>query len=661
LPRTILVVDNNAFYRQVLGDFFKGEGFQVALAGDGVEALERIAAGGVDMVILDLIMPRIDGARLCRFLKSHPVHCSLPVIILSGILADEIEGIESINADAYVAKMPMDQLQQMLRSVLAKLQGAPTSPVIEGFEKMYRREVVLELLVERRARDLILNSISEGLVEMTSDRRILRTNQVFEEMVDRSAGDLLSMRLADLFPEAASAIEALFETMREGGSSGAAAIVTREGRSLRLRLHRLDAESSLQTGIHPTIRKISVENPKVRLVDPGTLPGFILLLEDVTEMLRAQTERERFKERLARSERMSALGMFVGGAAHELNNPLTAVLGYAQLLAGKPLPGDVKASLKRIEEGAARCKAIVENLLLYGRNGRPERHDEQINALVLQAVAECGEKASAGGVSVRTDLDPSLPEIPVNGGEITQAVYSIVDNAVHAARVGTAERTVRVRTFAEGDSVVVEVADSGSGIPESILGRIFDPFFSTREVGEGKGLGLSIAYGIMRGHQGCLGARNVPGSGACLTLRIPGLPAGAGASAASPARTGGRILIVDDEPVVLELLSEVLGAEHEIETAGNGREGLAKAGKGGFDLILLDIKMPDMTGRQMYEALLARRPEIAERVIFTTGDSVQEDTRLFLDSVGNPCITKPFSIDSVTEIVDRVLAVSRSR
>src|SRR6266850_320929 len=151
MSRTILVVDNNAFYRQGLSDFFKSEGYEVAVAGDGVEALERITAGGVDFIILDLIMPRIDGGRLCRFLKSHPTYAHIPVIILSGILADEIEGFDSIKADAYVAKMPMDQLQVMLRTVLQKLETRQAAPLLEGFEKMYRREVVLELLEERRA------------------------------------------------------------------------------------------------------------------------------------------------------------------------------------------------------------------------------------------------------------------------------------------------------------------------------------------------------------------------------------------------------------------------------------------------------------------------------------------------------------------------------
>jgi signal transduction histidine kinase len=609
-------------------------------------------------------MPRIDGARLCRFIKSNPALAGIPVVILSGILADEIEGLETINADAYVAKMPMDQLRIMLRNVFRKLEGKPVAPVLEGFDRMYRREVVHELLEERRLREVIIDSITEGIVELTSDRKILRTNRVFERMVGLGASDLLSLPISDVFGGASRTVEALFADAGARRGRAAGAVVPFQGRSLRLRLHCLDDAQPCDPPPNPALQGSAIENPKERLAEAETLPGFILLIEDVTDQVRSQEERERFREKLARSERMSALGMFASGAAHELNNPLTAVLGYAQLLGGKPLPPEVKANLRKIEEGATRCRAIVENLLIFSRSERPDRRSESINDLVREAAQECAARAAAARIEIRFDLAESRPTAEVNRGEVIQALFALLDNAIRAASSNDGGRRVEASTRIEGGAVEIDVADSGPGIPPRILGRIFDPFFGTREVGDGKGLGLSIAYGIARAHGGAVTARNLEGHGACLTLRLPSDAAGAEAASRAPASVGaargGRILIVDDEPVVLDLLVEVLGGDHHIETAANGREGLARAVKEPFDIILLDIKMPDMTGRQMFEALVARRPEMAERVVFTTGDSLQEDTRRFLESVGNLVITKPFSLDAVTDVVDRLLAASRA-
>jgi len=671
LPRTILVVDNNAFYRQVLGDFFRAEGFEVAVAGDGVEALERIMAGGVDLVLLDLIMPRIDGARLCRFMKSQPEFSSIPVIILSGILADEIDGIESINADAYVAKMPMDQLQVMLRRVLAQIDArkdaSTPAPVLEGFEKMFRREVVLELLEERRSHDAILDAITEGIVELSEDRRILKANAVFERMVSQSASDLIACRVGDLFPDARPAIDALFESVKERSGQAASGIVTRRGRSIRMRLHSFHGGPLKGTTFDPTLARAAAENPKVRLLQSEKLPGFILLIEDVTEQLRAQEDRDRFRERMARSERMSAFGIFVGGAAHELNNPLTAVLGYSQLIETRELPEDVRAHLRKIEAGASRCKAIVESLLVFSRRGRPATKPGNLNGVVAEVVRECGQTAKDSGVTVRSDPAAGPMPAEMNAEEIAQALEAILDNAIRAASAGAELHEVRVRTLQEDGFLAVEIEDSGPGIPPETVGRIFDPFFGTREVGQGRGLGLSVAYGIVRVHGGSLSARNLPGGGACLTVRIPSTAPADASSAIDTERVpvaGGlrpaRILIVDDEPVVLDLLSDFLGATYHVETARNGRDGLSKASKAEYDLILLDIKMPDMTGNQMYEALTTVRPLMAERVVFTTGDIVQEETRRFLDRVGNPYLSKPFSLDALTEMVDRILAASRA-
>lgn len=664
MARKLLIADNNSFYQQVLGDFFREEGYEVAVASDGVEALEQIAGGGIDLILLDLIMPRIDGARLCRFLKSHPVHSSIPVVILSGILADEIEEIDSIRADAYVAKMPMDKLQQTLRGVFASLETGSHAPLVEGFEGMFRREVVIEFLEERRVRETILNSIAEGIVDLSDDRRILRSNRAFEEIIGMSSEELLSRPLAEIFSGQTQALSVLFRDAEKKERRSSSALIEWRGRNFRLRLHPLAHAADVVNNLKGMKRRAASDNDKVRLRLDGRLPGFVLLVQDITEEVSAQEERDRFRERTSRSERMSALGMFVAGAAHELNNPLTGVLGYSQLLAARVKDPELKSALAKIEAGATRCRAIVENLMVFSRRGELERRKERTASLVEEVLREGSSRATACNVELRADVAEPLPDVTVARTDVVQALSAIVDNAILAAADGKSPRTVWVSAGADCGSVRFEVTDSGAGIPPRLLSRIFDPFFTTREVGEGRGLGLSVAFGVARAHGGTVSATNSPGGGARVSLRIPSDGLGGDAAAEAPAgeaaRRGGRILIVDDEPVVVDLLADFLGGSFEIDTARNGREGLSKAENGRYDLILLDIRMPDMSGREMYEALRATRPEQADRVVFTTGDVVQEETRQFLDSVSQPCLPKPFSLDAVSEMVDRIIGASRA-
>lgn len=663
MARKLLIADNNTFYQRVLGDFFREEGYEVVVASDGVEALECVAGGGIDVVLLDLIMPRIDGARLCSFLKSHPDYRSIPVVILSGILADEIDGMETIKADAYVAKMPMEKLQETLRRVFRDLELRPAGPLVMGFEGLYRREVVVEFLEEKRVRETILDSLAEGIVDLSDDGRILRSNKAFEELLGMRSEELLSRPLAEVFPGYSHSLSVLFRDAARGSGRPSSALIRMEERTFRFRLHQLAHSPDVVEKLKGLKSKAAEENEKVRLRLQGQLPGYVLLVQEITEEVKAQEERNKFRERMARSERMSAFGMFVAGAAHELNNPLTGVLGYAQLLAEKVQEPELKSALSKIETGAIRCKAIVDKLMVFSRRGEGGRREESTIAVLEEVLRECRPRAEARGIQIHTDIAEPLPHLRIMRTDVVQALAAILDNAIRAAAEGRSPGAVWLSASADCGSVNFEVSDSGKGIPPNLQGRVFDPFFTTRQVGQGKGLGLSVAFGVARAHGGTVFATNSPGGGARVSLRIPcdgSLTAEERTDEAeSPRAEGGRILIVDDEPVVQEVLSDFLGGDFTVEKASNGREGLAKAEADSYDLIFLDIRMPDMSGQEMFEALRATRPHLADRVVFTTGDVVQEETRQFLDSVSQPCLPKPFSLDAVTEMVNRIIGASR--
>ena len=512
---SVIVADNNEFYRKVLKDFYAQLGFDVRVASDGIEALERLQERRPDLMVLDLIMPRIDGAQLCAWIKGSETYGGMPVIILSGILSDEIEDVESIRADAYVAKMPLDQIARTLQEIsLSLVRGPrPGPPLMQGFEKMYRREVVLELLQERKRRNELLDSLSEGIAELSSDRRVLRTNEAMNRMGGAAGNDILSRRLEEIFPESGARLLALFDGL-EAGAPMADVEIRHGDRELRAKLHRLEPERSGPDGA--ARRDDGGPGPE----PPCGAGGFMLLLDDITARARAEREREDLRARLAQSEKLSAIGLFVSGAAHELNNPLTSILGYAQLLRQRQ-DGTVARDLDRIRAGAERCREIVENLMAFAGEGRPRRVPADLNVLLMEAASSLREHMAEIGCDLELDLAPDLPPTHIDPGQIAQAFAHILDNAVRAAANAPGRRSLSVRSSREGEWLIVEVTDPGPGIPEDQLGRVFDPFFTTRQVGQGQGLGLSVAYGIVTAHSGRIGARNRVEGGTTVRVDLP--------------------------------------------------------------------------------------------------------------------------------------------
>ncbi|MEX0786537.1 MAG: ATP-binding protein, partial [Dehalococcoidia bacterium] len=256
---------------------------------------------------------------------------------------------------------------------------------------------------------------------------------------------------------------------------------------------------------------------------------------------------------------------------------------------------------------------------------------------------------------------PKLPKTMVDANQLQQVFLNVIINAEQAMLTANERGTLTVRTKREGDVVRVSFQDDGPGIEPETLRRIFDPFFTTKEVGEGTGLGLTICYGIIEDHGGRIWAESQSGRGTTFIIELP-IVAGAGRPATpeaepEPAISGRSILVVDDEESIQRLLGSLLEMDgHRVDTARNGREALEHIGRHRYDLVITDIKMPDMDGRDLYRQLLDQDRALAERTVFITGDTVSPDTRSFLDQVANPCLTKPFRVREVRETIGRILA-----
>jgi two-component system NtrC family sensor kinase len=624
LMKAALVVDNNEFYREVLKEALQEEGYQVATAADGIEALRVAADQRPNLVILDLVMPKVDGATVCRQMKADPRYAKTSILVLSGIMVEDIGNLRGIGADAYVAKMPLDRLLPTLRQIVRRLEEGCDETLVDGFDGLFRREVVCELLEEKRFRDLLLASLGEGAAQLDTERRVVTVNPAFAAIVGRDEMDVIDLPIAEVLGLDGDDLERIFG--RSG--SGERHTVTLGDRTLRLQaspVHR--GEQAF---------------------------GHMLLVEDVTRVVVAEREKDALRRQLTQTEKLSALGQMVAGAAHELNNPLTGVLGYTQLCLERCDPdAPLAADLRKVLQEARRCQKVVENLMAFSRKAVPVRQPESLNALVRATIEAMARDLQAEGVRVDLQLDPDLPDVPLDRTQWTEVLVQLLRNARQAIRRGSRPGRLRVRTAVRDERLALEIEDNGVGIPHEVLPRIFDPFFTTAEVGGGSGLGLSVAYGIVREHQGRILVDGRPGEGARFRVELPA-PREAGAARSQAGRSGReaaptRVLVVDDEPVILDLLVDLLEARGaRVETASNGIEALEKLRAAAYDAVVLDMKMPEMGGREVYERLRETNPELLSRVVFSTGDTVSAEARDFFREVSATVIQKPFQLDQVT-------------
>ncbi len=371
------------------------------------------------------------------------------------------------------------------------------------------------------------------------------------------------------------------------------------------------------------------------------------------------------QEQLIHNEKMSALGMLVSGVAHELNNPLTAVVGYAELLLEKERDPRKRRMLSSVSGEAQRAGRIVRNLLTFSRKHKPEKKPTHLNHVIEQVLELRAYEMRSHGITVDRRLANDLPAVEIDPHQFQQVFLNLVTNAEQELESVDDARVIRIETLREGDDVVAVVSDSGSGIPKTNLGKIFLPFFTTKEVGRGTGLGLSIVYGIVQEHGGEIRADSPENGGARFTLRVPIAACAsiaesdlAGAPAAADA---GRLLVVDDEPTIADLVRDALESRGwVIEEAADGVEALRRIAESEFDVILVDLIMPGMGGPEFFDALRYRRPDLADRVVFATGDGGRPASARFLKRIGNPVLTKPYTIDRLVETVHRMLEDRRA-
>ncbi|MEW5871341.1 MAG: ATP-binding protein [Chloroflexota bacterium] len=380
---------------------------------------------------------------------------------------------------------------------------------------------------------------------------------------------------------------------------------------------------------------------------------------------------QKTQARLMQSEKLAAIGQLVAGVAHELNNPLTSVIVFAQLLQARALDETSKNYLDKIISEAERTGKIVRGLLEFARKHPPERRAVQIESLLDSVLELVGYELRSHNIEIIRKRSQDLPLIMADAYQIQQVFINIITNALQAMQAlpqrGQLSISTQVATSiyttvpGEAQPVIrILIQDNGPGIPVDLLPRIFDPFFTTKPVGSGTGLGLSICYGIVNEHGGHIWAESEPDAGATFIVEIPIYELHAPAApkimhTITPANQG-RILVIDDEPLLLEALTSVLEqAGFQVDSVDKASRGLAYLSNQDYDLILCDIRMPEMNGIEFYQQVQKRYPHLIKRLVFSTGDSISPATQRFLEESDAPCLNKPFEIQNLLNLLNELI------
>lgn len=412
-------------------------------------------------------------------------------------------------------------------------------------------------------------------------------------------------------------------------------------------------------------RKFTISEESVLIAVARQLATTVEKIQLYNETRKAYEDLSRTQEQLLQSEKMSAVGQLISGVAHELNNPLTAILGYTQLLETEELAPRVRDFISKLHKQAQRTQKIVQNLLSFARQQKPRRLHVDLRTVMEDTIALRDFDLKANNIVMQRDFDSALPAVVADPHQMEQVYLNIINNAVDAMLAVGQGGCLKIRIYSENGDVVTEFHDSGPGIVD--LKHVFDPFYTTKGVGKGTGLGLSICYGIVKEHGGEIFAENIAG-GARVRVRLPVAVGERPVSerdrivARRELQLEGRVLLVDTDEPILEFEREVLTAAGlQVVTVNSGVGAAELLEKQEFDAIFLDSKIPgEWSSEDLYRWIAQSRPGLLGHTILVLANISDLKVRAFVDQTKVMCLVKPFEVPELLAAARRALRRARA-
>jgi two-component system, cell cycle sensor histidine kinase and response regulator CckA len=628
----VLVVEDDAHARNALTGKLRERGHTVIECVTGEQALALHAAQPFPLVLIDWVLPGMDGLGLCRKLRGMPNAAGMsPVIVFTTGRSgpyDLVRGLDA-GADDYLTK-PIDAELLSTRLAIAERMVDERERRVSSESALMRTEAGFRALIE---------GSPDGIV-VHRGGRIVYVNPSLRAALGYDAEALHGHEFLKLVHAQDTELER--ERLSQLGSSG------RPTSPQEIRLLRRDGTPAV------------FEDVSIPLLFEGK--------PSVASLLRDLSERKRMEQRLMLADRMVSVGTLAAGIAHEINNPLAYVIANLSFIqeeieeVAATLPESKTKSLRELlaqaEDGAERVRIIIRDLKSFSRADGEDDGPVDVHHVLDGAINMAWNE-----IRHRAQLEKNFAHAaPVRGSEarLGQVFLNLLVNAAQAIPVGhAADHRISVSVRQEQDRVLVEIKDTGCGIPQDVMARIFDPFFTTKPVGVGTGLGLSICHSIVASVGGEITVDSVPGRGSTFRVSLPiarVLSMRPRTQPSLPVQSVGRrlrILLVDDEPSVVRALQRAL-REHELVVAFSGSEALEVLDSGqSFDIVFCDLMMAQLSGMEVYETVKRRFPGIVDRFVFMTGGAFTQQAKDFLATVPNPVVEKPFDIRALRALVSR--------
>jgi two-component system, cell cycle sensor histidine kinase and response regulator CckA len=499
--KKILVVDNHPIMLKFMRELLEKKGHRVCSAADGLSALEILKTNIPDIIFADLIMPNIDGKKLCRIIRGMPKFKDIFIVILSAIATEEEPDLAEYGADFCIAKGPFNEMAEHVLTTIEHADVEPAQRVkakILGREKLFKREITRELLASRKHFETILNNISEGILELTSELKIVYINPAAVSIIGIPEETVLSENFTALFDEEHR--ERIIDALKNPGN--------------KKQLISSEAPAELN--------KKQITLNIIPIKDEEQSP-ILVILKDVTQ-------RKKMEAQLQHAQRMEAVGTLAAGVAHEINNPISGIMGYAEILKQRyheqgrdeDIPGKIIKESDRIAE-------IVKNLLSFAKDWQEESCSARIKDILSNTLGMIKGQMAKDNIKLSVDVSNHLPDIKARSYEIQQVFLDILSNAHYSLNQrfsGSHENKfleIQGKTIKLEDQNYVRTTfyDHGTGIPKNILNKVCDPFFSTKPPGSGTGLGLSISHNIIKNHGGKLLFESVEGEYTKVMVDLP--------------------------------------------------------------------------------------------------------------------------------------------
>lgn len=641
--KKILVVDNDKIMLELMTDFLAKNGFHVLTAENGLSALEVLKTYVPDVMFVDLIMPNIDGKKLCRIIREMPGLNNVYIIILSAVAAEEEINHTGFGANACIAKGPFNSMSHHILTALNELERKHPQALSEevmGLKNIHFRTITKELLSSQKHFETILESMSEGILELTPEARIVYCNPVAVSLLGMPEDKLLASDFTKFFQED-------------------------DGQKIRKLLDTTDHSSGVISEESPVIfngKQLTIKLLPVR--DDGN-ETIVAILDDISLQKEMQSQ-------LIQAQKMQAIGTLAGGTAHDFNNLLMGMQGYVSLMLMDIEPTHphykrLKAIESLVESGAE----LTGQLLGFSRGDKFQVKPTDINEVITKTSKMFGRTKKE--IKIRRKYQKNVWTVDVDQGQIEQVLLNLYVNAWQAMPEGGElrletknvtldESDVKPFQIEPGNYLEISVSDTGVGMDEKTKKRIFEPFFTTKKMGRGTGLGLASVYGIIKNHGGFTNVYSEKDKGTIFTTYLPASKMEAAKKkepSAEVLRGSETILLVDDEEMIVDVGREMLkNMGYKVVTARSGKEAIEIFSKvqnlaPAPDLVILDMIMPDMGGGETCDNLKRVNPHV--KVLLSSGYGIDGQAAEILKRGCDGFIQKPFNISELSESIRMVL------